>query len=139
MGVFDIVLPVTAATLLTAAKLVLGFVAALFAGALLLPGLERDGYPQLDGTTKTYKLTGMTLFFTTHVVVAALVFGFGVSLTVLVTHFWSLFVVANVLAFVVTAALYAWGRRQGPTLRSSAFDQIRMPRLVRNLWFGNEL
>ena len=42
-----------------------------------LPGLERDGYPQLDRTIKAYKLTGMSLFFVTHVVVAALVFGFG--------------------------------------------------------------
>jgi Delta14-sterol reductase len=139
MGVFDIVLPITADTLITATALVLGFVAALFAGALLLPGLERDGYPQLDGTRKTYKLTGMTLFFVTHVAVAVLVFGFGVSLTVLVTHFWSLFVVANLLAFGLTLALYLWGRRKGPVLRSTAFDAIRMPRLVRDLWFGNEL
>src|SRR5215471_3787862 len=118
MSVFDIVLPVTADTLLTAAQLVGGFVLLLFLGALLLPGLERDGYPQLDGTTKTYKLTGMSLFFVTHVVVAALVFGFGVSLTLLVTHFWSLFIVANLLAFALSLALYAWGHRRGPVLRS---------------------
>lgn len=141
MSVFDIVLPVTADTLFTAAKLVVGFVLLLFLGARLLPGLEREGYPTLDGTAEAYTLTGMPLFFVTHVVVAALVFGCGVSLTLLVTHFWSLFVVANVLALALTVALYVWGRRNGKrrVLRSTAFDTIRLPRLVRDVWFGNEL
>lgn len=139
MTVHDLVLPVTPESLLTATKMVVGFVGALFLGALVLPGLERSGYPQPDGTTKEYKLTGMTLFFVTHVAVAAMVFGFDVSLTPLIAHFWSLLVVANVLAFSVTLALYLWGRRSGTVLRSTAFDQIPIPPLVRDLWFGNEL
>jgi len=139
MQVLDIVLPVTAASLVTAAEMVGGFVGALFLGALLLPGLERAGYPQPDGSVKEYKLTGMTLFFVAHVVVAALVFGFGVSLTPLVTHFWSLFAVANMLAVALSAGFYAWGRRPGAVLRSTAFDGVRLPRLLRDLWFGNEL
>lgn len=139
MSVFDLVLPVTPGSLFTATQMVVGFVAALFAGALLLPGLEREGYPQLDGTTKTYKLTGMTLFFVTHVVMAVMVFGFGVSLTPLITHFWSLFAIANVLALILTLALQLWGRRKGPVQRSTAFDSGPLPPLVRDLWFGNEL
>src|SRR5258706_5774721 len=122
-----------------AAEMLFGFVGALFLGAMLLPGLERTGYPQPDGTAKEYKLTGMTLFFVAHVVVAALVFGLDVSLTPIVTHFWSLLIVANVLALALTLGLHVWGRRRGPVLRSTAFDGARVPRLVRDLWFGNEL
>jgi delta14-sterol reductase len=142
--VFDLVLPVTPDTLWTAAKLVFGFVAALFVGALVLPGLEREGYPQADGSTKHYKLTGMTLFFVTHVVVAVCIFGFGVSLTLLISHIGSLFIVANVLAFGLTFALYLWGRRisggdRVPVSRSTAFDSVGLPPTLRDLWFGNEL
>jgi Delta14-sterol reductase len=126
--VSDLVLPVTLDTLWTAAKLIFGFVAALFVGALVLPGLEREGYPQADGSTKHYKLTGMTLFFVTHVVIAVSVFGFGVSLALLISHIWSLFIVANVLAFGLTFALYLWGRRS-----------VGLPPNLRDLWFGNEL
>jgi Delta14-sterol reductase len=139
VGVWDIVLPVSAESLVTATKIVVGYLAAMFLGAMFLPGLERDGYPQRDGTIKHYKLTGMTLLFVTHVVVAIMVFGFGVSLTPLITHFWSLFIVANVLALIITAALYFWGRRRGEVPRSTAFDSVRVSPVVRDLWFGNEL
>jgi delta14-sterol reductase len=134
----DLVLPVTAASLWTATQMVLGFVVALFLGARFLPGLDRRGYAQPDGSTKEYKLTGMTLFFVTHIAVAVMVFGFGVSLTPIVTHFWSLFAVANALAIVMTAVLHLQGRREG-VLRSTAFDGVRMPPWARDLWFGNEL
>src|SRR5947207_13528578 len=113
----DIVLPVTAGSLAVAAEMLVGFVGALFLGALLLPGLERTGYPQPDGTTKEYKLTGMTLFFVAHMVVATLVFGFGVSLTPIVTHVSSPLVLANVVAVVLSLALHIWGRRDGSVLR----------------------
>jgi Delta14-sterol reductase len=136
---WDMVLPVTGATLWTATQMVVGFVGALFLGALLLPGIERWGYPQPDGSTKEYKLTGMTLFFVVHVALGAAVFGFGVSLTPVIQHFWSLFVVANVLAFAITIALYVRGRRGGTVLRSTVGDDAKVPRVVRDLWFGNEL
>src|SRR5260221_12465093 len=119
--------------------MVVGFVGALFLGALFLPGLERHGYPQPDGSIKEYKLTGMSLFFVAHVAVAVMVLALGISLTPVVSHFWSLLIVANVLAIGLSATLYAWGRRNGGVLRSTAFDGVRPPRLVRDLWFGNEL
>jgi delta14-sterol reductase len=117
MTLAESILPVTAGTLLTASEMVIGFVAALFVGARFLPGLERSGYPEDDGTTREYKLTGMTLFFVTHIVAGALVFGLGVSLTPVVRHFWSLFIVANVLAIAISVALYARGphERAAPT------------------------
>jgi delta14-sterol reductase len=167
LRVADLVLPITLPHLVTAAEMLLGFVAALFVGALLLPGLERRGYPQPDGSTKSYSLTGMTLFFVAHVAVAVAVLDLGVSLTPIVAYFANLFVVANVVAIAITAALYARGRRDG-VLRSTAFVAPFRPSavtapgpgadfsppaaarnrhtrfddakdLVRDLWFGNEL
>jgi delta14-sterol reductase len=130
-------LPVTAATLSTAAQMVLGFIAALFLGALLLPGLERDGYPQPDGRRKAYKLTGMTLFFMTHIAVGVALFGFGVSLTPIVTHFWSLFAVANAVAVLWTLILVASGRRRGaPKVPHPA--GLRLPEGLKDVWFGSE-
>lgn len=131
MNLHDLILPITAATLWTATQMVVGFLGALFLGARFLPGLERSGYPQQDGSIKEYKLTGMTLFFVVHIVVGVLLFGFGVSLTPIVRHFWSLFVVALAIAVLITAGLYAWGRRDGLGRPS--------PGLLHDLWLGNEL
>jgi Delta14-sterol reductase len=111
MRLSDLVLPVTTGTLWTATQMVLGFVGILFLGARFLPGLERSGYAGDDGAVREYKLTGMTLFFTAHVVALSLVFGLGVSLTPIVRNFWSLLVVANLLALAISVALYAGGRR----------------------------
>lgn len=117
-------MPVTGATLWTAAQMVLGFVGAMFVGALVLPGLERSGHPRPDGSVLEYKLTGMSLFFVTHVVVGVMVFGFGVSLTPVIRHFWSIFAVANALAVVVSLWLFVRGRHNGAGLK--------------DLWLGNE-
>jgi delta14-sterol reductase len=122
---YDLVLPVTLASLSTAAEMIGLFVGALFVGAIALPGLERSGYPQPGGGPKEYKLTGMTLFFVTHVLAAVLVFGFGVSLTPIVRHFWSLLVVANALALALSVGLYL----RGP----------RGPHALSDFWLGVEL
>src|SRR5687768_10232507 len=106
-----LLLPVTPETLLAASEMVLGFVAALWLGARFLPGLERKGYRQSDGTHKHYKLAGMTLYFMTHIALGVATFGFGVSLTPVITHFWSIFIVANVLAVTLSVFLFARGRR----------------------------
>ncbi len=134
----SLALPVTAATLAAAAKMALGFLAALFLGARFLPGIERTGYPQPDGTRKRYSLTGMTLFFLGHVVVAVAVLGFGVSLTPIVQHFWSLLIVALALSVAISLGLYAWGRRAGPVCRSDVGHDLPLPAFARDLWFGNE-
>jgi delta14-sterol reductase len=125
MTLSDLILPMTGATLWTATQMVVGFVGALFVGARLLPGLERSGYPRPDGATKEYKLTGMTLFFVVHIAAFVLVFGFGVSLTPIVRHFWSLFAVANALAILISLALYATGPKKRGVLR--------------DLWLGADL
>ena len=133
----DRLLPVTLETLLTATEMALGFIAALWLGSLLLPGLERKGYPHPDGTRKPYKLTGMTLFFMMHIALGVATFGFGVSLTPVVTHFWSVFIVANVVAVLWT--LYLFERRSRPGVRKypHAAD-TRLPAWINDLWFGAE-
>ena len=124
MTVRDLVLPVTPSTLWVATEMVVGFLLAQFLGAMFLPGLDRDGYPEPDGRTRTYKLTGVTLFFVTHVVVAVMVFGFGVSLTPVIAHFWSLFIVTNVVAIAMSLVL---------------FFQAKGPKTAKDIWLGAEL
>ena len=138
----SLALPVTTETLWTALKMELGFLAVMFAGARFLPGLERTGYPQPDGTRKRYTLTGMTLFFLSNVALAAVVVaravGFEVSLTPIVRHFWSLLIVALGLSTAITLALLAWGRRAGPVCRSPESTDLPLPQSLKTFWFGNE-
>jgi len=134
-----LLLPVTEGTLAAAAWMVLGFIAVLFAGSLVLPGLDRRGQPLPNGETKVYKLTGMTLFFLLHIAVGIATFGFGLSLTSIVQHFWSLAIVANTVAIVWILAIYAYGRRGGAVLRCEVGTELPRPGWVKDLWFGNEL
>lgn len=117
----------------------LGFVVILLLGSILLPGLERLGYPQPDGTRKRYKLTGMTLFFMTHVAVVAAAFNWGVSLGPVVRYFWPLFVSANVLAFAITAWLFVSGRSRPERLQVPHPAGNSLPRWAQDLWFGAEV
>jgi len=133
----EMLLPVTSSSLLVAAKMVLGFVAALWLGARFLPGLERKGYPQPDGTHKHYKLAGMTLYFMTHIALGVATFGFGVSLTPVIRHFWSIFIVANVLAVSLSLFLFARGRRRAaPKYPHPPGNPL--PLWLQDLWFGAE-
>jgi len=133
----DLLLPVTTATLLEATKMVLGFVGALWLGALLLPGLERKGYALPDGTHKNYKLAGMTLYFMTHIAVGVATFGFGVSLTPVITHFWSILIVANLLAIALSLFLFVRGRRRD-ALKYPHPAGNPLPVWLQDLWFGAE-
>ncbi len=134
-----LLLPVTLEFLITATWMVLGFIGVLFISALVLPGLERRGYPLPNGQTKDYKLYGMTFFFLLHIAVGIATFGFGISLAPIVHHFWSLFIVANVLAILWSLALYLYGKRNGPVLKSETGHDHPLPGWVKDLWFGNEL
>jgi len=135
-------LPVTTQTLWAATQMALGYLAAMFVGARFLPGLERVGYPQPDGTRKRYTLTGMTLFFLSNMALASVVvaraLGFAVSLTPIAQHFWSLLIVALALSTGITLALLAWGRRAGPVCRSPESTALPLPAAVKEFWFGNE-
>jgi Delta14-sterol reductase len=132
-------LPITAGTLITAAQMVLGYLAVLFVGARLLPGLEREGYPLPGGGRKRYQLTGMTLFFLLHIGLGVATLGFGVSLTPVVRHFWSILVVANVVAVAITVALFVTARVDGAAARSSLPRELWMGRELNPTWLGVDL
>jgi Delta14-sterol reductase len=134
-----LLLPITMGSLVTATWMVLGFIGMLFVCALVLPGLERRGYPLPNGEQKDYKLHGMTFFFLLHIAVGIAIFGFSISFTPIVRHFWSLFIVANVIAMLWALALYAYGKRGGPVLISEIGHDLRLPGWVKDLWLGNEL
>src|SRR5262245_37869190 len=111
-----LLLPVTVETLGVATTMVLSFIGLLFVGALVLPGLERPGPVLPNGDAKDYKLYGMALFFLLHVVLGIAFFGFHLSLTPIVQHFWSLLILANIVAGVWALALYVYGKRGGSVL-----------------------
>lgn len=134
-----LLLPVTMESLISAIWMEVGFIGLLFIGSILLPGLERRGYPLPNGQTKTYKLYGMTFFFLLHIMVGIATFGLGISLTPIVRHFWSLFIVANGIAILWSLALYAYGKRDGSVLKSEVGHDTSLTGLVKDLWFGNEL
>ena len=131
-----LLLPVSLATLLEAFFMSLGFFAAQFLGALVLPGFVRQGFPTPTGERKTYKLTGLTLFLATQAAVAIGTLGLGWSLTPILTHFWSLLIVVNALAVVATGLLYWKGRASGgPEVK----PDVPPPSLLHDLWLGNQL
>jgi hypothetical protein len=109
-------------------SIVVGFCAALFVGALFLPGPTVEGFRQPDGRTKHYRINGLALWIATHLVLIVGWF-FGLSLAPLVDRFWSLFAAANLVALIGTAYLYlsAKSRRAGPI------------GTIKDLWFGAEL
>lgn len=92
-------------SVLYASIMLLGFVAVLFLGSKLLPGRTIE-LTETGGATRSYKLNGLTLFLTV-ALIAGLAQAMGwFSLAALNTHFISLFVVANVFAFLVASILH---------------------------------
>ena len=113
---------------LEAAAMMLVFVGVLFLGSMLLPG-HRVAGPDIEGTSRTYKLNGLALFLIVVMVVClAQVFGW-FSLSVLHTHFAALFVVANGFAFALSGWLYYHGARA----------RDASPGVWRGFFFGLEL
>jgi len=122
-----LLLDVTPATLLRAMMMVLGFFAAQFLGARVLPGKRESGFPTPTGEVLSYKLNGLAAFLLTPIVLLVWCLAFGGSLTPVLSHFWSLLIVANLLVAVVLTFLMIRGRAQ------------RSDSLLRDLWFGREL
>jgi len=126
---------ITLHSLLIASGMVFGFIAVLFVATWLLPGRIHKGFPTKSGEQRTYKLNGLLLFIFTHagVLFASALFGF--SLRPLVTYFWSLLVVSNVVAVLWTVVLFFQGRKnQPPEHRASTPGAV-----IKELWMGNEL
>jgi delta14-sterol reductase len=57
----------------------------------------------------------------------------------IVEHFWSLLIVASVVAFAWSIALYAYGKRTGAVMKSRTGHEGPGPGWARDFWFGNEL
>lgn len=112
-----------------------GFVTVMFLATIFLPGKQYTGCLQPDGNRKTYKLNGLLVFIATTLIVAVLTFRFHLTLAPLITYFWSLFIVANLFAFLWTGILYV------KTQRKQAVSNQPQPlaKIFSNLWFGMEL
>ncbi|MCY4221315.1 MAG: DUF1295 domain-containing protein [Thiotrichales bacterium] len=119
--------------LIEAAVMTAVFVGALFVGSALLPGRRVKG-PDLGGTSITYKLNGLTLLLLTTLAVGVAQISGAFSLSFLYTHFFALFVVANIFAFAVSGGLY-WGG-----VRKQARKQTEPPPgFWRGYFYGVEL
>ena len=104
------------------------FIGALFLGSMFLPGRRIKG-PEVGGKSTTYKLNGLTLLLLTALAAGVAQVSGAFSLSSLYTHFFALFVVANVFAF----AFSGWLCRR--RVRKSAGS----PGLLRAYFFGAEL
>ncbi len=129
----DVVLPVTTAHLLHAALGYAAFLLLLYLGSIALPGSRKLGFAQPSGAREEYKLSGLGLFLLTTAIVLAGTFLFDLSLSPVLTHFWSLFIVANVSAFAWAAQLFVTGRRSADY---SGANPTRLPSWLHDLWFG---
>jgi len=117
---------ITAASLGRAGLAYVIFVAVLFLGSRFLPGRTVQGRELGDGTRRQYKLNGLLLFLAVMVTGLSILSSARIRLSFLYTHFWELFVVANVFSVVLSALLFAAGgqRRSNP---------------IAEFWYGTSL
>ncbi len=126
--------PLTLQSLLFALTVCSGFIAALFALAKVLPGKRVEGMPMADGKRRTYEMNGLALFVATHMFLFVATYFFGLSLTPLLTHFWALFVAANIITMVWLVAMFAAGKR-----KQKARGEPPEHGPIAELWYGCEL
>ena len=127
----------TTLSLLQATALGAVFVAALFVGSMLLPG-RRVELVDHRGRSRTFKLNGLALFLVAAAVVGVAETRGWFSLTFLHDHFIALLVVANVLAFALSAWLY-WRGTRGVDAPVSAWRGFFFGRDSNPQWMGVDL
>ena len=89
---------------------VAAFVILLFVGSRLLPGPEAQGTPLPSGGRLAYRLNGLRVFLLIALVAAlGQLLGWW-SLSVLYHQFLSIFLAANMFAFVLTGIVFLRGR-----------------------------
>jgi delta14-sterol reductase len=103
--------PLDPGALLAGAALFFGFIGALFAASLVVPGKREKGVVLPGGGQETYTLNGFLLFLVVAVTTGALLFLKPEALAFVHTAFWPLFAVANVAAFAFSIYLTVRGRR----------------------------
>lgn len=112
-----------------------GFVTVMFLVSIFFPGKQYTGCLQPDGTRKSYQLNGLLLFLATTFVVVISTLVFHLTLAPLITYFWSLFIVANLFAFMWTGILYVEGQRK----QRVNYQPQPLGKIFSGLWFGMEL
>lgn len=127
----DSMLELSGATVFDAVVIVLVFFFAMFVGSMVMPGRKlelADG----EGSSRTFCFNGLSLLLATVVVVGLGQMMGWLSLTVLHTHFFELFVVTNVLAIVVSGWLYlrAVGTERGKFWRDLCLGRELNPSLM---------
>ncbi len=123
--------------LLRAAAMFLAFMAALFAGSMLLPG-RRFELTDADGGSRTCTLNGLALFIATIAVAGVAQVAGWFSLSVLHAHFIPLFVVANVFAFALSGWLY-WQGAGTPGAPAGFWPGFFFGRMLNPQWLGMDL
>ena len=120
---------------LSATLVFTGFITVMFALTSLLPGKVQSGVIEVNRTSKTYKLNGMTLFLITTITLLVFTLVFKQSLAPIADYFWYLFTVANLFAIVWTSFLYINGQQaQGKNIELPNWRKF-----LGDLWFGVEL
>ena len=117
----------SAGEILIGTAAIAGYTAALFLLSIVLPGPERAGAEQADGTRKVYRLNGLSLFFIVLAAAAAAHMA-GYSLAWPARHFVELCLGANLLAFGAAGILAVFGRaRRGAWWADYFFGRDRNP------------
>ena len=98
----------TSSSMLEAVLAIIGFLAFLIVGSILLPG-RRIERAQDGGVPRIFKLNGLALFLTTALVVGICQAMGWFSISFLYNHFIALLICANVLAFALSGWLYWQG------------------------------
>ena len=113
--------------LIDAAAMTGVFLLLLFAGSMFLPG-PRVAAEDTEGESVNYRLNGLALYLLAALAAILAQLGGWFSLSVLYSHFFALFVTANLLAFALSGWLFWRGARKQ-----------RQPGFWRGFYFGTEL
>ena len=106
--------PAGAREIVEATALVGLFLAALFVGSKILPGVRRAGPLLADGSRPVYTLNGLALFVLTIGAALGAEAAGWIRLAAVSERIGALLIVANVLAFAASGALYLRGRSRRP-------------------------
>ncbi|MCY4094423.1 MAG: DUF1295 domain-containing protein [Gammaproteobacteria bacterium] len=128
-------LVLTARNMLEAAVIALVFIVALFIGSKVLPG-RRVELSDSEGVTRNFRLNGATLLVVTLIVVAVLYGLDWLAIGDIQTRFFELFIVANVIAFVLSGFLFWKGQ---PSVRNSVVYDFFFGRDLNPVYLGIDL
>ena len=120
-----------------AAVLTCLFVIGLFIGSKVLPG-SRVTLEDTEGNTRTTKLNGLLLFILTLLSLGLLQYFELFSLSVVIDHFVGLFLVANILALVVSIGLY-WNDSNNEEKSSGFWRGFLLGRQLNPTFFNIDL